>query len=95
MDFLLSVIIDNFNIRWAGLIVGPLKANAPLLVDPDGTLPLAVSLQSFEAIGVERGEIARRLGGVENTQTLLGLPPERLPPADFSPAAKRSVSLSR
>src|SRR6266478_2202329 len=49
---LASVIVNNFNARWTGLILGPLKTNAPLVVDPNGILPLAVSLQGFQTVGV-------------------------------------------
>src|ERR1017187_1473933 len=61
-----SVVVDNLNIRWAQLILGPLKADAPLAVDPNGMLPLAVSLQGFETDGIEGGKIPQRRGGVEN-----------------------------
>src|ERR1039458_9998188 len=61
-----SVVVDNLNIRWAQLILGPLKADAPLAVDPNGMLPLAVSLQGFQTAGIEGGKIPQRRGGVEN-----------------------------
>ena len=65
-----SVVIDNLNlVRAVGL---PLQADAPLLVDADGLLAFAVSLEGFEPVsgwdvevvefgdGVELGELAQR-----------------------------------
>ncbi len=65
-----SVVIDNLNlVRAVGL---PLEAEAPLLVDADGVLAFAVSLEGFEPVsgwdvevvefgdGVELGELAQR-----------------------------------
>src|SRR5471032_2684612 len=87
MVFSFSVIVDNFNIRRAGLILPPLErpleTDAPLVVDPNGMLPLAVGPQGFQTVGVERGKVARRSSGIENAQTLLSLPPKRLPLADL------------
>ena len=43
-----SVVIDNLNlVRAVGL---PLEADAPLLVDADGLLAFAVSLEGFEPV---------------------------------------------
>src|ERR1039457_2514164 len=39
-----SVVVDNLNIRWARLILQPLKTDAPLVIDPNGMLPFTVSL---------------------------------------------------
>ena len=77
------VIIDNLNIRWAGIVLRPLKTNSPLVIDPNGMLSLAVSLQGFQTVGVERGKITERRSGIENPQTLLSLAPERLALAGF------------
>jgi hypothetical protein len=57
MIFLSSVIINNFNIRRSRLVRRPTKADAPLVVDPDGILPSAVALQGFQTVGVESSEI--------------------------------------
>src|SRR5438132_14139854 len=78
-----SVVVNNLDVRWAGRILGPLKTDAPLTIDTNGMLPLAVSLQGFQTVGVERGKVAQRRSGIENAQTLLGLSPEPLPLADL------------
>src|SRR5689334_22464870 len=77
------VIVDNLNIRWAGLIFRPVKTDAPLVIDPNGVLPLPRSLQCFQPVGVERGKIASGTGSVENAQSLLSLLPKRFPLADL------------
>lgn len=89
------MVVDNFNIQRARRIARPLEANAPPAVDPNGILALAVSLEGFQPVGVERGKVGRRSGGIEDAQPLLGLFAKRFPLPDFSPAASRSVSLSR
>ena len=52
------VVVNNLNVRRARLILRPLKTDAPLVIDPYGILPLAVSLQGFQTVGVKRGKIA-------------------------------------
>jgi hypothetical protein len=61
-----SVIVNNLNIRWAAFILRPLKTDAPLVIDPNGMLPLALCLQSFQTVGVECGKVAQRRSGIEN-----------------------------
>jgi hypothetical protein len=61
-----SVIVNNLNIQWAILILRPPKTDAPLVIDPNGMLPPAFSLQSFQTIKVERGKVAQRRSGIEN-----------------------------
>jgi hypothetical protein len=73
------VIINNFNIRWARIILPPPETNPPLPVDPYGILPFPISLENFQAIGVERRKVSQRFGGLENAQAFFGLAPERLP----------------
>jgi hypothetical protein len=43
------------------------KADPPLVVDPNGIPPLAVSLQGFPTVGVECGKVDQRASGVENS----------------------------
>ena len=70
-------LVNNLNIQWAGLIFRPLKTDAPLVIDPNGMLPLAFSLQSFHTVGVERGKVAQLRSRIENAYTLLSLAPDR------------------
>jgi len=48
----LLVIVYDLDIRRSARILGPLETNAPLFIDPNRILTLAISLQSFQAIGV-------------------------------------------
>lgn len=66
----------------SGLFLGPLEADAPVVIDPDGILALAVSLQGFQPVGVKGGEISQGRGGVQNAQSLFRLPSRRLPLAN-------------
>jgi hypothetical protein len=54
-------------------VLGPLKADAPLLIDPDAELPLAVSPEGFKAVARQQHQALARDGGPEDHQALLGL----------------------
>ena len=45
MTRLLSMVVDDFHFRRAGTALGPLKADAPLVVDADAPLPPALALK--------------------------------------------------
>jgi hypothetical protein len=44
------MVIDDFDMEGLYVIVGPLKADAPLLVYADAILPFAVAAQCLETI---------------------------------------------
>ena len=77
------MVVDYFNVCRSGRLARPFETNSPLVIDPNGILSPAVSLQGFQPVGVERGKIAERRCSIENTQAFLALPPERLPLADL------------
>jgi hypothetical protein len=52
------VIVYDRDIQRSARIVGPFKTNAPLFVNANGILTLAVSLLRFQAVGVKRGKIS-------------------------------------
>ena len=56
------MVIDNFDIDWAGRAVRPFKANPPLVIDTDAVLALPVALECFQPVAGQGGEIfqARR-----------------------------------
>src|SRR6267378_3732528 len=54
-----SVIIDNLDVRRAMRSIRPLKTDAPLIVDADAVLPLAIALQRFEPVARQRREIMK------------------------------------
>lgn len=60
---LLLVIVDDLNVRRAGLASGPGEADAPLIVDADAVFAGAVALQCFEAVAWECGQICERDSG--------------------------------
>jgi hypothetical protein len=56
------VVIGNLDVDWTGCAMGPLKADSPLVVDTDAVLALPISLQGFQPVARQSGEIfqARR-----------------------------------
>jgi hypothetical protein len=49
------MVITDFDI--CGVCTGPVEANPPLIVDADGILSLAISLESFETVSGRDGQI--------------------------------------
>ncbi len=76
------MVADNFSIRRSGFAAGPLKTDAPLVIDPNRMLTFAVSFQRFEPIGIQCGKVAQRFGCIENAQSLFRLPSDWLPSPD-------------
>jgi hypothetical protein len=72
----LSVVVDDFDVRGAGLAVGPFEANPPLHVDADAVLALPVALQSFERVRWQRLEVRKTGRSFQDVQALLGLSAE-------------------
>jgi hypothetical protein len=66
IDFSSSAIIDDLYIFGTG--IGPDKAQAELIVDPDAVLPLPVSRQSFQMVRRRRPQIGKLIGCVEHIQ---------------------------
>lgn len=64
-----------------GISARPAKADAPAVVDTNAVLPLAVSVQSLEAIPGRRAEEFERSGGMEHRELAFRLRPDREPPA--------------
>jgi hypothetical protein len=63
----LLVVVHNFNL--VRTVLTPDKAHAPLVVDADAVLPLAVALQGFELVA-GRNPQAGQLGGRMQLQQL-------------------------
>lgn len=72
------MVVDDFNIRGAGGVGGPLEADAPLLVDANRILPGAVSPERFQAIARQRRQIVDGRGGVQYVEALPALSREAL-----------------
>ena len=80
------MIIDDFHVERVPVL--PREAEAPLLVDPNTVLPLAITLQCLEHIRGRRQEIAQIHSTVEVLQLLAG-PLLNLPSYAFhEPAVK-------
>jgi hypothetical protein len=62
----LSVVVNNFNIFWAGLC--PDKAHAELIIDADAVLTLSASGQSFEPVSWRGSKEFKRQCGIEHRQ---------------------------
>jgi len=67
------MVIHYLHVQRAGRILGPFKADAPLLVNAYRVLAFTVALQSLKPVRVQRGQIAQAGSGIENTQPLFGL----------------------
>lgn len=63
------MVIDNFHVVRA--VVFPCEADAPLIVNPDRMLSLAVSLQRLQPIARRRGEVFERRGIVDHEELVL------------------------
>lgn len=51
----LLMIICDFN--FVCIVLSPLKANAPLIIDPDGVLTFSISLQFLQPIARRRAQV--------------------------------------
>jgi hypothetical protein len=52
---------------------GPLKADAPLVVDADAVLTGPIAAKRLQPIARQRGKISKALRGIHSIQTRLGL----------------------
>jgi hypothetical protein len=67
------MVIHYLHVQRAGRVIGPFKADAPLLINANRVLAFAVPLKRFKPVGVQRGQIAQAGGGIENSQPLFSL----------------------
>jgi hypothetical protein len=72
------VVVHDFDVRRAGVAVGPFEADPPLHVDADAVLALPVALQSFERVRWQRLKIRKAGRGIQNVEALLRLTAETL-----------------
>jgi len=80
------MIVYNFNVRRAGCILRPFKANPPLHVDADAELPGPVAFKAFKAVAGQSPQVLETCRGVQYFETLPGLPVETLKlPDKFAP----------
>ena len=55
--FTLLMIIDNLDVRRPRLLIQPLEANSPLIVDANTILPLSIAGEGLESISRQGGKI--------------------------------------
>jgi hypothetical protein len=60
------MIDDDLHSIWA--VLGPDKADAPLVVDADAVLALAVALESFESVGGWNAQVVEFGCGVQHAE---------------------------
>ena len=51
------MVIDNLDIDRARRVIGPLKADPPLIVNTDAILALPIAFQRFKPVAGQSGEI--------------------------------------
>src|SRR5438876_3118513 len=64
-----SMVVHDFHVLRA---VMPVKADAPLIVDPDTELAGAIPLELFQAVPAESRQLAQTPRGVQPAQLLQG-----------------------
>jgi hypothetical protein len=91
--------VDNLNA--VGVAVSPAEAEAPLIVDPDAVLPLAIPCEPFQPVAGWHPQILKRFRRIEDTKLSLRNAfditrelPRALSPEDFLslPVTERRAS---
>src|SRR6266700_4012213 len=72
----LLVIIDDLDIDRAGRAVRPLEADPPLVIDADAILTLPITLQRFQPVTWQRGEVFQVRCGFQPVEPHFSLPGE-------------------
>ena len=70
------VVIDNFNVRRAGRLIGPFKTDSPPVVDPDTVLSLSIANQRLKTIAGQGPKILQSRGRFQSIQLQPRRPPE-------------------
>jgi hypothetical protein len=74
----LLVIIHDLDVEWPGRIIRPFKTDASLPIDTNAVLSLPVTTQGLEMVTWQQHQTLARYGSLQDCQTLLRLPLERL-----------------
>jgi hypothetical protein len=67
------MVIDDFDVKRLGVIVGPLKADAPLIVYADAVLPLTVAAQGLKTIAGQLHQTLTRNRILQDQKTFFRL----------------------
>jgi hypothetical protein len=89
------VVIRNLDIGQAWRSRGPLEANAPLIIDANAILALAVATQRLEPAAGKRRQVFQAACGIQAIKPDFCLTRETGELLACSPWAKRSVCLFR
>jgi hypothetical protein len=93
MASFLSMVVDYFHVFGAVGAFWPLKTNAPLLVDTDAVLPLAITAKRFKVVAGKGGKILQGCCRLENAKAPFGLMAKGVELRDALPFRKQSRSL--
>ena len=85
--------INNFNIAWSNLSARPLKADAPLLIDPNGKLPHPITPERLKPIARQSPQSLQRRSRVQDGQSSFSLLHKPLERPDGLPLSKPFRSL--
>jgi len=69
------MVVNDFDIVDIAFV--PTETQPPLIIDPDGVLSLAITLERFESISRQPTQIVERGRHLEDHQLALRLGPER------------------
>jgi hypothetical protein len=89
----LSMVVGYFNVFGAVGAFRPFKTNAPLLVDTDAVLPLAIAAKRFKVVAGKGGKILQGCCRLENAKAPFGLMAKGVELRDAFPFCKQSRSL--
>jgi hypothetical protein len=100
-----SMRVNDLDVEWAPLAIGPLETDAPLIVDSDAVLSRSIALQGFKAIawwGHQVTKRHRRLDTIKLAKRLSGepreswdMPPVGKPLGSLVPVLRRHVPSSQ
>lgn len=87
------MVVDYFHIFGAVGAFGPLKTNAPLLVDTDAMLPLAIAAKRLKVVAGKGSKILQGCCRLDNAKAPFGLMAKGVELTDALPFRKQSRSL--
>jgi hypothetical protein len=89
------VVIHNLDVVRFRCTIWPLKAQSPLLVDPDAELSLSIPTESLKMVTRQTHQIKAIPGGEQDAERLTACRSKDWNSLTRSPLANRSVRLSR
>jgi hypothetical protein len=87
------MVVDYFHVFGVVSALWPLKTNAPLPVDTDAVLPLAIAARRLKVVAGKGGKILQGRCRLENAKAPFGLMAKDVELRDALPFRKQSRSL--